>query len=204
MSTSINIRILIGIIFLICLACQHSVEQEATNYLYFDIQESDSLEKPILHAVTDEEFLEYGARVAYVDPKGDTIIPFGKYAYFETDTLMHYANVIEHPADTIYGRQIGIDRDQRILFDLVMFDNGPEPFHEGLIRVIRNGKMGYANERGRVVIPCIYEYAKPFENGIAEVTFDAVESRDLDGHQTVKSDDWFTIDKEGNRIKDKL
>lgn len=181
-------------------SCRKQIEQEVTDYSYYDIPESDTLEKPILLAVTDEEFLQYGSKVAYLNLKGDTIIPFGKYAYYGTDTMIHYANVIEHPHDSAFGRQIGINRDQKILFDLVMFDNGPEPFNEGYIRVIRNGKMGYANERGRVVIPCIYDYAKWFQNGKAEVTFDAVEYSDMDEHKRVESDEWFEIDKKGNKI----
>ena len=51
-------------------------------------------------------------KVAFVNENNDTIIPFGKYAYFGTDTLGFYANVIEHTSDSTYGRQITIDRDQ--------------------------------------------------------------------------------------------
>jgi hypothetical protein len=143
-------------------SCRQGTKQEAIRYQYFDIPESDTLDKLILFAVTDEEFLQFGSRVAYVNPKGDTIIPLGKYAYYGTDTLIHYANVMEHPNDSTYGRQIGINSNQKILFDLVMFDNGPDPFNEGLTRVIRNGKMGYANQYGQIVIPCMYDYAKWF------------------------------------------
>ena len=164
--------------------------------------EPDTVAMPILYAVTDEGLLQYGANVAYLDVKGDTIIPFGQYAYFGTDTLKSYATVIEHQNDSTYGRKVGIDRQQRILFDLVMFDNGPDPWHDGLTRVVRNGKMGYADKIGRVVIPCIYDHAKQFENGMAEVTFYADKHRDADGHQTVTSNEWFTIDKTGNRITD--
>jgi len=32
------------------------------------------------------------------------------------------------------------------IFYAVMFDDGPDPFNEGLIRVLRNGEMGYANK----------------------------------------------------------
>ena len=129
-----------------------------------------------------------------------TIIPFGKYAYYGTDTLEFYANVIEHPNDSTYGRQIAIDRNQNILFDIVMFDNGPEPFNENLTRVLRNGKMGYANKFGQIIIPCEYDYAKWFENGKAVVTYNAKEYFDLDDHKRVESDEWFVIDKKGKKI----
>ena len=198
MSSLFKIQFFIGIIFSISISCQRAAEQETVN-TYFDVVEPDTNTIPGLYAVTDEEFLQYGANLAYLDVKGDTIIPFGRYAYFGTDTLKYYANVIERQND---GRQVGIDRQQRILFDLVMFDNGPDPSHDGLTRVLRNGKMGYADEIGRVVIPCIYDYAKQFENGTAEVTFDADKHQDEDGHLTVNSSEWFTIDKTGKRITD--
>jgi hypothetical protein len=136
-----------------------------------------------------------------VDNLGDTVIPFGKFAYYGTDTLIHYANVLESYGDGKVGRQVGIDENQNVLFDLVMFDNGPEPFNEGLTRVLRDGKMGYANKFGQVVIPCIYDYAKWFDNGVAEVTFKATEYLDGDEHRRVESDEWFTIDTRGQKVE---
>ena len=193
--------ILIGILIFSFSSCRHKIEREIINYEYFDITESEMLNKEILSAITNEEYLQYGSSVAYINEKGDTIIPFGKYAYYGTDTFVHFANVMVHPNDSTYGRQVGINRHQKILFDLVMFDNGPEPFKEGLIRILRNGKMGYANEYGKIVIPCIYDYAKWFHDGEAEVTFDAVEFRDMDEHLRVESDEWFLIDMNGKKIK---
>ncbi|MFA9370524.1 MAG: WG repeat-containing protein [Labilibaculum antarcticum] len=193
--------IFIAILIFTFSSCRHKIEREITNYEYFDITESKMLSKEILSAITNEEYLQYGSSVAYVNEKGDTIIPFGKYAYYGTDTFVHFANVMVHPNDSTYGRQVGINRHLKILFDIVMFDNGPEPFKEGLIRILRNGKMGYANEYGEIVIPCIYDYAKWIHDGEAEVTFDALEFRDMDEHLRVESDEWFLIDMNGKKIK---
>jgi hypothetical protein len=182
-------------------SCRQPLEREsAINYEYFDLAGSDTIDSPALYAVTDEEYLQYGARVAYLNNSGDTIIPIGKYRYYGTDTLLYYANVIESPGDSTFGRQIGITPEEKVLFDLVMFDNGPEPFIEGLTRVLRNGRMGYSNKFGHVVIPCIYDYATQFDGGIAEVTFDATEYLDGEEHTTVESDEWFTIDKHGKKV----
>lgn len=184
----------------VAFSCKKYIEKEGTEYKYIDRSIYDTVSTDKLKAVTDEENLEYGARVAFVNENNDTIIPFGKYAYYGTDTLEFYANVIEHPNDSTYGRQIAIDRNQNILFDIVMFDNGPEPLNDGLTRVLRNGKMGYANKFGQIVIPCKYDYAKWFENGKAEVTYNAKEYFDLDDHKRVESDEWFVIDKKGKKI----
>ncbi|MBL3657568.1 WG repeat-containing protein [Fulvivirga sediminis] len=181
-------------------SCENNKDKETTSYQYFDRLTSDTVSAEKLIAVTDEEYLQFGANVAFVNQSNDTIISFGKYAYYGTDTLEFYANVIEHTTDSTYGRQMAIDRNQNVLFDIVMFDNGPEPFNEGLTRVLRNGKMGYANKFGQVVIPCEYDFAKWFENGKAEVTYRAEEHIDPDGHKRVESDEWFFINKKGQKL----
>ncbi|QNR25511.1 WG repeat-containing protein [Croceimicrobium hydrocarbonivorans] len=183
-------------------SCEQKSEKEVTNYTYFNKSSSDSTAKEFLIAVTDEEHLQYGSRVAYLNKKGDTIIPFGKYGYLGTDTLTHYANVFEYPTDTSSGRRIAIDRNQNILYDLVFFDNGPDYFHEGLVRVERNEKMGFANKYGQILIPCDYDFVWWFEKGKAKVTFDAREIRDkYDYHTRIESEEWFYIDRNGKRIK---
>jgi len=184
----------------VAFSCKEYVDKDVTNYRYFDVALADTIPGSKLKAVTNAEHLEYGVSVAYVNENNDTIIPFGKYAYYGTDTLEFYANVMEHPNDSTYGRQMAIDKNENVLFDLVMFDNGLEPFNDGLTRVIRNGKMGYANRFGQVVIACEYDYVKWFENGKAEVTYSAKEYFDLDEHRVVESDEWFSIDKKGNRV----
>lgn len=196
-----RLLIFIGIYLLTLTSCKRSINRAITDYKYYDVQESDTVKRDSLIAVTNEDYLQDGSRVAYLDSKGDTIIPFGRYAYFGTDTLIHFASVIEHPNDSVYNRQIAIDRNQNILFDMIMFDNGPESFHDGLLRVLRNGKMGYANRFGQIVIPCIYDYAGWFENGQAKVTFKAKKYLDIEEHEQVESNEWFNIDRKGNRIE---
>ncbi|MEN0003530.1 MAG: WG repeat-containing protein [Bacteroidota bacterium] len=195
-----EVTILIFSIFML-FSCRNYIEKETTNYEYFDRSTTDTIATEKLRAVTDEEYLQYGVKVAFVNESNDTIIPFGKYAYYGTDTLEFYANVIEHPNDSTYGRQIAIDRNQNILFDVVMFDNGPEPFNEGLTRVLRNGKMGYANKYGQIAISCQYDGARWFKNGKAEVAYKVNEYIDLDGNTRVESSEWFVIDKKGRRLK---
>ncbi|MFK7798651.1 MAG: WG repeat-containing protein [Aureispira sp.] len=166
---------------------------------YFDPAASDTTRQEILIAVTDEEELQYGARVAYLNEKGDTIIPFGKYAYLGTDTLVHFANVMEFPNDSSYGQWVAIDQHQNRLYDLVTFDNGPDYFYEGLVRAKRNEKMGFANQYGQIVIPCTYAFAWSFEEGKAKVALNAKAIKDGE-HTRVESDEWFFIDKKGQKI----
>ena len=196
-----RLLIFTGIILLHFSACRQPEKRITTDYQYYDLKESEIQIRDNLIAVTNEDFLQYGSKLAYIKSNGDTIIPFGRFAYFGTDTLIYFATVLEHLNDTTWGRKIAIDRNQNILFDIVMFDNGPELFYDGLLRVIRNGKMGYSDSLGQIVIPCIYDYAKSFDNGQAEVTFKAKEYRDNGEYKRVESDEWFKIDRRGNKIE---
>ena len=42
-------------------------------------------------------------------------------------------------------------------------------FHEGIARVMQEGKYGYINEMGQVIIPIIYDSAENFSDGMAAV-----------------------------------
>lgn len=49
------------------------------------------------------------------------------------------------------------------------YDNGPDYVREGLYRIVDDrGRMGYADESGRVVIAPRFAFALPFEGGKAK------------------------------------
>src|SRR5688572_27508625 len=101
---------------------------------------------------------------AFINEKGDTVIPFGRYAEAFTDTIRTFGSVY----DTAAGF-IGIDMSGKTLFEIYQFDNGPDYVEDGLFRIIKDGKIGYANELGDVVIEPQFSCAHPFENGQAKV-----------------------------------
>ena len=50
-----------------------------------------------------------------------------------------------------------------------IFDNGPDYFSEGLARFVgSNGKIGFHDEALNIVIPAQFDFARPFEGGVAE------------------------------------
>ena len=105
--------ILLLLTLMFTISCRHVIEKEITNYQYFDVLESDTLGKTILFAITGEKHPQYGSKVAYVNGIGDTIIPFGKFAYYGSDSLVYYANVMEYNGKE-YGRKIAINRKQEV------------------------------------------------------------------------------------------
>lgn len=84
-----------------------------------------------------------------------------------------------------------------------IFDAGDDPIHEGLYRIENErGQIGYADEKRNVVIEPQFAFGFPFEGGKAEVT-NTGKCIVIDGgeHSYWKSDEWYYIDKKGNKIE---
>lgn len=130
---------------------------------------------------------------AFVNSKGDTIITYGKYQMCFTDTFRTCAIVLNQ------NSFVGIDRNEKVLFEVFMHDNGPDYVSEGLFRIKEKGKIGYANLAGEIIISPQFGCAYPFENAKAKVSLSCNESQDGE-HSLWQSDQWFYIDKNGNRL----
>jgi hypothetical protein len=194
-------NLLLIVLFLsVFVGCKQEIIKEETNYSYHNISHNDTLKKQMLYAVTKDSNLQMGQPVAFINNKLDTVIPFGKFQYCDMDSGSHYLCVMIAADSLNPWRYVGINQNQKVLFNIILFDFSPDPFYNSLTRIKRNGKMGYADKYGRIRISCQYDYAKWFDNGIAEVTFDAKEYLDQDEHRVVESDSWFNINTNGEII----
>jgi hypothetical protein len=70
-----------------------------------------------------------------------------------------------------------VRRDGRALL-VPTFDNGPDEFADGLVRVKIGERFGYANTRLLLVIPAEYDGALPFANGRARACIDCTLATD--------------------------
>lgn len=131
----------------------------------------------------------------YVDKAGKDIIPEGKYLMCFTDTFRTYAIVLNPEKGFI-----GIDRKENTLYEVFVYDNGPDFIEEGLFRIVKDGKIGYAEAKtGNIVIAPQFGGAYPFEGGKAKVAVECKTIKD-DEHTSWQSDKWYFIDKSGNKI----
>ena len=98
-------------------------------------------------------------------------------------------------------------------------------FSEGYAAVCKNGKWGYIDKTGREVIPCKYDWANPFHEGLASVRFSYDSGWgfiDTLGHEVIRhrreiavpgdfseglvvvknegNDHFFVLDKEGRKV----
>lgn len=141
--------------------------------------------------IADSTVDEYG----YKDQKGNFVIPMGKYIMQFTDTFRTYAIVLDS-----FAGFVGIDRKENKMYNIFPYDNSPDAPAEGLFRIVKDGKIGYADyETGEVVIPIQYPCAWPFKDGKAKV---AVNCKDIDDgeHSRWESEHWFYIDKTGKKL----
>ena len=155
-----------------------------------------------LIAHTTENFLEVGVPVCYLNERGDTIVPYGKYRFCQTDTIRNIGFVYENRQN---ARIVCIDNQGKELFYAFKYDNGADYVREGLFRMTDDkGLIGFADTLGNIVIKPQFKFAFPFENGKAKVTFSG-ESKDVPGSNGEKhywnSSDWYYIDKNGKILK---
>ena len=165
-------------------------------FVAFLITHCSSDKNEYLVKIYDAEYDEIGVPSCYVNSKGDTVVPTGKYYYCYTDTIRNLGIVMENKN----GRIIGIDKNAKELFEVFKYDNGPDYIQDGLFRIIKNGKIGYANENGEIVIEPKFDCAFPFENGTAKVSYNCYTKNDGE-HSIWKSDDWFYINKKGEQVE---
>lgn len=86
-------------------------------------------------------------------------------------------------------------------YSIYQYDNGDDYICEGGRRIVdRNGKMGFADEKGNVVISPKFAFVFPFENGIAKATYKGYEISEGEHFRWI-SPDWFYIDHNGNPPK---
>ena len=138
------------------------------------------------------------AAFCYVNQRGDTIVPYGRYAYSFTDTIVTYGIVMESSESG--SDLVAINQQGQRLYEVYRFDNGPDYVEEGLFRILRNGQTGFADTTGKIVIDPQFGCAYPFSGGKAKVAYDCDLIADGD-HMRMESDSWFYIDKTGQRLK---
>ena len=86
-------------------------------------------------------------------------------------------------------------------YKIFQFDNGDDYIREGLRRIFDStGKIGYADDKGKVVITPRFAFAFPFEDGVAKVTDEGYSVSDGEHYRWI-SPEWYFIDHSGNKVR---
>jgi hypothetical protein len=92
-----------------------------------------------------------------------------------------------------------IDKAGRPVVRPLAVDNGPDYFREGVARFTRDGKVGFFDRSGKVVIQPVYAFAMPFFEGRAAVCEGCAEIQEGE-HRSVRGGTWGFIDRGGRLV----
>lgn len=93
-------------------------------------------------------------------------------------------------------------RGKVVIEGVTKTDNGPDPFQEGLVRVERGGKCGFADQKGTHRVPAVYDGCLGFEHGKARVCVKCkLECAEKEcEHHEYKGGDWRCVGPWGARV----
>lgn len=154
----------------------------------------------------EEEVLKYqydpvtDKGIGFVNSKGEIVIPADHFGFVYSSHLEKIAFVLfkEGPKG-IYA----INRKAEPLFEVFCCDNGPDESKEGVFRIIENGKMGFANMDGEIVIKPQFDFVWPFQEcGYAIFCMGGkkVNCNTLDNHWRWEGGKRGIINKEGKIV----
>lgn len=92
-----------------------------------------------------------------------------------------------------------INRQGELILRPFIYDNGPDYFSAGLSRYTENGKFGFFDESGKIIIKAQWDFALPFNEGLAAVCHDCRQEK-VDEHMMIKGGLWGFIDPKGMEI----
>lgn len=88
-------------------------------------------------------------------------------------------------------------------YGVYQVDNRDDKPSEGIYRITDDqGRVGYANETLSVIIFPQYAYGFPFSGGKAKVTYSGKKKAVQGEISDWQSEDWFYIDRYGNRLEE--
>jgi hypothetical protein len=190
---SILISISICLFFFIW-SCSSDQKPRLHEKEYFETTDKNSMDT--LFRVPINEY-NLGEKFCYINQNRDTIIPFNKFENSFSDTIIDFGIVMEKFGDEF--DLIGINNKGQRIYEIFWFDNGPDYISEGMFRILRNGKIGYADSNGKIIISPKFNCAFPFKDGEAKVTYDCLLEKEFE-NTIPKSNSWFRIDKSGKKI----
>ena len=118
------------------------------------------------------EAFEKDGRYGFRLKGSDVILIEPRYDFATTFTSQGIAAVVDGSG------WAWIDRTAKVLARPHVVDNGPDTFSDGLTRIVENGRYGFMNEHGRVVIAARFAYAEPFDEGYALICADCTRVAD--------------------------
>ena len=93
------------------------------------------------------------------------------------------------------GHFLYVDR-QGATAVVLPYDNGPDPFVQGLARTLRAGRVGFVDRKLREVVAPAWDFAEPFADGLAAVCTGCRSVPDGE-HRRIEGGLWGYVDRKG-------
>lgn len=138
------------------------------------------------------------SRYGFKDASGHVVVPARYLAAYEFNAH-GVAAVIEPGPAPKYVRLAFIDVSGRVIADAFEYDNGPDYFVDGRARIVGNGKVGFIDAHGAIVIAPTFDFATPFCGDRAVVCSGCTRGRG-DEHDVWSGGRWGVIDHAGRFV----
>lgn len=133
----------------------------------------------------------------FADANGNIIIPAGKYADIFTTEFDKIAFVAIKGKKGVYA----INKKEKVLFQVCNYEFFPDKVSNGLFRIIENGKIGFANMDGQIIIKPQFNFIFPFQkNDFAIFCEKGAWIKVHEEYTKFSGGKWGAIDKNGKII----
>lgn len=93
------------------------------------------------------------------------------------------------------------DRKGNFLYTPFLYDNGPDYFVEGLRRFVKNGKIGFVDRNGKIVIEPQHGFATYFNYGYASFCDGCKWEKGQEGYKEVVGEKWGIMNTKGETVQ---
>lgn len=166
---------------------------------------------PVLAFSQEKEVLRYfktkESLVGVKNQKGEIVIP----AQFKIYSDLKDGEVVEGETILFDGNKTGgnqeknawgyvYDRKGNFLYQPFMYDNGPDYFVEGLRRFVKNGKIGFADRNGKVIIEPKHDFVDYFNYGYASFCDGCDWEKTDNEHKSIVGGKWGMMNTKGETV----
>ncbi|MCQ9634060.1 WG repeat-containing protein [Chryseobacterium sp. WG23] len=167
---------------------------------------------PMITFSQEKEVLRYfkskDSLVGVKDKAGRIIVPaqFKVFSYLkdgdpvEGETIFFDGNKEgEKPEKNAWGNVY--DRNGTFLYKPFLYDNGADYFSEGLRRLVKNGKVGFADRNGKIIIEAEHDFVSPFNYGYAAFCDGCDWEKTNDEHRSIVGGKWGVMNIKGQTVQ---
>lgn len=167
---------------------------------------------PMLSFSQEKEVLKYfkskDSLVGVKNQNGKIIVPaqFRVFSYLEEGELVKGETIYfdgfkndEKPGKNEWGYVY--DKKGNFLYKPFFYDNGADYFSEGVRRFVKNGKVGFVDRNGTIIINPEHDFASPFNYGYAAFCDGCDWEKTDDEHKAIVGGTWGVMNFKGEIVK---